>query len=204
MNKLTILFCTLTMISCTSDFERYEKELSSCMSETKERLDANFASMDEAIAGLDFNLAHTFFSCYKEGSFYDGSGGYTSDCVSCVHPRRDAADRLAKAEVTYLSSLKEFDKAISVHDELIGSIKDKIEDGYISYDGILGADNRFQIIKNAVLHFLEEKDALNAIKWAKRAPTDVDARGIFIARFKEDDKQILSQQDELLKFIKEY
>lgn len=193
-SKLSLLALIL-FTSCTSDLEKYEKEVASCMKDAKKELKVDYGNMGEAIAALDFEVAHKFYSCYSPAAFGD-RGDRRSN--GRINPRYDAALQLADAEVAHLVGLNEFDRALAVHEELVGNRKGEIKVGYSYEDGIIGADERFNIYKKTVLHFLEKEDAQSATKWAKRAPTDLTSKGIFT----KDPKE--SQQADLLTLIAGY
>lgn len=197
MKPLFFVFAILLFTSCSSDLEKYEKEVASCMKDTKKRLKTDYSNMDEAIAGLDFEVSYKFYSCYQPAAFQSNSIR-TSEQRGSINPKKEAGIRLSDAQVTYLIGLNEFDDALAVHDELVGNKKGKITLGISNFDGVIGADVRFQIFKKAIYHYLENDDKSNATKWAKRAPNDLSTLGVFAKDKKE------SQQDELLKIIKEY
>lgn len=199
MKPLVFLFAILLFTSCSSDLEKYEKELASCMKDTKKRLKTDYSNMGDAIAGFDFEVAYKFYSCYQPAVFKDWGERTCETCTNAdINPKKEAGIRLSDAQVTYLIGLNEFDDALAVHDELVGNKKGKIKLGISNFDGVIGADVRFQIFKKAIYHYLENDDKSNATKWAKRAPNDLSTLGVFVKDKKE------SQQDELLKIIKEY
>ena len=199
MKPLVFVFAILLFTSCSSDLEKYEKEVASCMKDTKKRLKTEYSNMDKAIAGLDFEIAYKFYSCYQPAVFRQWGERSCETCPNAdINPKKEAGIRLSDAQVTYLIGLNEFDNALAVHDELVGNKIGKIKLGYSDLDGVIGADVRFQIVKKAIYYYLEIDDKSNATKWAKRAPNDLNTKGVFVKDKKE------SQQDELLKIIKEF
>lgn len=84
-------------MGCSStELEKYNKKLEECFEDKQEQLDTEYADMDEAIAAYKFDIAHKFLGCYTSEEWRD----YNVD--GNVKPRKDAINRLVKAEVMAL------------------------------------------------------------------------------------------------------
>lgn len=188
-------FSLLLLISCSTDHEGYIEKLEGCQANLKENSNSDHGSLDEAIGAYDFEMAHKMLTCYGDETFQSDGDLYVHKSAP-LRPRDEAVQRLADAETRHLMGLGEFEKAINVHEELVGSSTHK---HYSEPTVLIGASDRFLIYKKAVITSLEKGDQLTAEKWAKRAPRDFDREGKDIKRMNSE-----SQSSLLLKIIEDY
>lgn len=190
------------MGSCSTDLEKYNEELEECFEDKQEELDTKYADMDEAIAAFEFGYAHKFLGCYTSKEWYD------SDAREDIKPRKDAINRLVKAEVMALTKQLEFKQALDSYDELVTT---KIDEGsYGDPDELEGSVQRYQIFYEAVYHYIEDGNIPEATKWAKRAPSNASVEGYLLRSWgnpqldEKYGKKPLSQMEQLLEEIENY
>lgn len=201
MRKLFLILGGLFLMgSCSTELEKYNKKLEECFEDKQKELDTEYADMDEAIAEFEFDIAHKFLGCYTSKEWYD------SDAREYIKPRKDAINRLVKAEVMALIKQLEFKQALDVYDELVTR---KIDEGLYVPDKLEGSVQRYQIFYEAVYHYIEDDNIPEATKWAKRAPSNVSVEGYLLKSweknlFEEYGKKPVSQMEQLLKEIENY
>lgn len=200
MRKLFLILGGLFLMGCSStELEKYNKKLEECFEDKQEQLDTEYADMDEAVAAYEFVIAHKFLGCYTSEEWFDYN-------VGDVKPRKDAINRLVKAEVMALIRQLEFKQALDVYDELVTRKTNKRSYPY----KLDGSVRRYQIFYEAVYHYIEDDNIPEATKWVKRAPSDVSVEGYLLRCWEnpEDDekygKKPVSQMEQLLKEIENY
>lgn len=193
--KLLIPLASIFVSSCTSDYDEYKERLAGCEADKKESNNYTVNSFDDAINQLDFDAAYSYLSCFEPGYFANEDfEGLKKEHTNSYSPQLQAKQRLADAHVQYLMKENDFESAIQTHEELIGD--GKAEDIYGElYSGIA---ERYQLYRKAVVHFLEEDNKTEAMKWAKRAPRDQSSAGYKNVELEN------SQYTKLIELVKTY